>query len=230
MTTAHRQRHSTAVNRSRLLALSGPLAAAALAAGSLTGPRIADSVSSDKHETGRIIAAVASQRTAVAWAGLFLMVGLLLLIPFFAGVAAVIRDRGGRLATIGAVLAMAGAGCGAASQWFFFSEYQLTAPGFPAGPAATALASLPGLPAAVLFLRFIGALTLGWLLLAIAAWRSRLFSWWQLAAFGLAWLAVLLSHSVYSAIVLAVAAVLLAPTIAGRNSAIDGRVAEPVAA
>lgn len=228
-TTVHRQRDSTAVNRSRLLSLAGPLAAAALAAGSLLGPRIADTVSSDKHETARIIAAVASERTAVAWAGFFLMIGLLLLIPFFAGVTAVIRDRGGRLATIGAVLAMVGAGCGALSQWFFFSEYQLTAPGVPANRASTALASLPGLPAAVLFIGFMGALTLGWLLLGIAVWRSRLFTWWRLAAFGAAWLAVLLSHSVYSAIVLAVAALLMAPIIAGPSHASGRRVPEPVA-
>lgn len=215
--------HPTVTNRRRLLALAGPLAGAALAAGSLIGPRAADTVSSDKHETAKILAAAAGQRTAVTWAGLLLMVGLLLLIPFFAGVTATIRDRGARLATIGATLAMIGAGFGALSQWFFFSEYQLTAPGVPAGPAAAALASLPGFAAALLFLGFMGGLAIGWLLLCIAAWRSRLFSWWQLAPFALAWLAVLVSHSAYSAVVVAAAGVALAPAIASSSEAVAER-------
>ena len=107
--------------RRRLLAVAGPLAAVALAAGSTIGPRLADTVTSDHDEAARILAAVAPDRIAVAWAGFFLMAGLLLLIAFFAGVTSLIRERGATLATVGGTLAMIGAGCGAVSQWFFFS-------------------------------------------------------------------------------------------------------------
>jgi hypothetical protein len=198
-----------------------------LAAGSTIGPRLADTVTSDKAEAARVLAAVAPERIASMWAGLLLIVGLLLLIPFFAGVAGRIRERGATLATLGAGLAMTGAGCGAASQWFFFSEYQLTAKGVPRDAAVAGLTALPGPPAALLYLAFFGGLTLGWLLLALAAWRSGAFSWLHVMMFGAAGIAVVVSHSAYSAAVVLLAAALLAPTLAGRNDIATARTVGP---
>ena len=63
---------------------------------------------------------------------------------------------------------------------------------------------------------FGGGLTVGWALLAIAAWRSGVFNRWQLGAFAAAWLAVAIAHSWWAALVLLVSAVLMAPTIAAR--------------
>jgi hypothetical protein len=203
--------------RHRLLAVAGPLGAAALAAGSTIGPRLADTVTSDHAEGAKVIAAVAGDRMAVAWAGFFLMSGLLLLIPFFAGVTSLIRGRGATLATVGGTLAMIGAGCGAVSQWFFFSEYQLTASGVSPEAGVAGLTALPGPPAAMLYLTFFGGLTVGWILLVIAAWRSGVFPRAHVAAFGVACVALFVSHSVYSAVIIAGAAVLLAPAIAGRG-------------
>jgi len=200
--------------RSRLRSLAGPLAAAALFAGSTIGPRLADTVTSDPGKAADVIAAVAAQRDASLWAGVFLMVGLALLVPFFAGITAVITARGAFLATIGGTLAMTGAVCGALSQWFFFSEFQLTAPGVPADAAVAGLTSLPGWQGILLFLGFLGCLTVGWALLAVAAWRSGVFARWQVAAFAGAWLALVVSHSFWSALVLVVPAVAMASTIA----------------
>jgi hypothetical protein len=145
---------------------------------------------------------------------MFLMVGLALLVPFFAGITSVINARGATLATIGGTLAMVGAFCGALSQWFFFSEFQLTAPGVPVEASITGLTSLPGWPGILLFVAFMGGLTLGWALLVVAAWRSRVFSRWQVGTFAAAWLSVLISHSLWSALVLVIPAVAMAPTLA----------------
>ena len=214
--------------RRMLRAVAGPLAAVALFAGSTVGPRLADTVTSDPAEGARVVAAVAAERDASLWAGVFLMVGLLLLVPFFAGVTAAIRSRGALLATIGGTLAMAGAACGALSQWFFFSEFQLTAPGVPTDAAVAGLTSLPGGPGILLFFAFTGGLTLGWLLLAIAAWRSGVFPRWQVAAFTAAWLSLLISHSFWSALVLIVPAVAMAPILASGRTAIQAPRAAPV--
>lgn len=200
--------------RRRLRAVSGPLAAAALFAGSTIGPRLADTVTSDPAEAAEVVAAVTADRDASTWAGMFLMIGLALLVPFFAGITAVITGRGAALATIGGTLAMIGAVCGALSQWFFFSEFQLTAPGVPVQASITGLTSLPGWPGILLFLGFMGSLTLGWAVLVVAAWRSAVFPRWQVASFAAAWLSVLISHSLWSALVLVIPAIAMAPTIA----------------
>lgn len=200
--------------RHRLRALAGPLAAIALFAGSTIGPRLADTVTSDPAEAARVIAAVTAERGASLWAGVFLMIGLALLAPFFAGITAVITGRGAVLATIGGTLAMIGAVCGALSQWFFFSEFQLTAPGVPADAAVAGLTTLPGWPGILLFLGFMGFLTLGWALLAVATWRSGAFARWQVAAFAAAWLSLVVTHSFWSALVLVVPAVGMSTTIA----------------
>ena len=197
--------------RHRLRALAGPLAAIALFAGSTIGPRLADTVTSDPAEAARVIAAVSAERDASLWAGVFLMIGLALLVPFFAGITAVITRRGAVLATIGGTLAMIGAVCGALSQWFFFSEFQLTAPGVGRDAGLT---TLPGWPGILLFLGFMGFLTLGWALLAVAAWRSGVFPRWQVAAFAAAWLSLVVTHSFWSALVLIVPAVGMATRIA----------------
>lgn len=202
--------------RRRLRAAAGPLAAMALFAGSTIGPRLADTVTSDRAEAARVIAAVSAEREASLWAGVLLMIGLALLVPFFAGVTASIRGRGSMLATIGGSLAMTGAICGAVSQWFFFSQFQLTAPGVPRDASITGLTSLPAWPGILLFFGFIGGLTLGWALLVAAAWRSRVFNRWQVGAFAAAWLSLLISHSLWSALVLLLPAIAMAPTIAAR--------------
>lgn len=207
------------------------MAAICLAVGSTVGPRLADTVTSDKAEAAKVLAAVHADRTAAMWGGFFIIAGLLLLIPFFAGVCSLIRRRGAGLATIGATLAMAGAACGAVSQWFFFSEYQLTAPGVSREAGAAGLSALPGVPAGVIFMVFFGGLTLGWILLAVAAWRSRQFVAWHVVAFGAAGVALTVSHSVYGAAFIAVAGVVLAPTIAGRQAAAStGSIHEPLVA
>ncbi len=200
--------------RSRLRSVAGPLAAVALFAGSTIGPRLADTVTSDAAKAADVIAAVSSERDASLWAGVFLMLGLALLVPFFAGVTAVITGRGATLATVGGTLATTGAICGALSQWFFFSEFQLTAPGVPTDAAVAGLTTLPGWPGILLFLGFIGCLTVGWALLVVAAWRSGAFARWHVAAFATAWLALLISHSLWTALVLLVPAVAMASTIA----------------
>jgi len=138
--------------RRRLRAASGPFAAVSLFAGSTVGPRLADTVTSDPVEGARVVAAVAAERDASLWAGVFLMIGLALLVPFFAGVTAAIRRRGALLATIGGTLATVGAVCGALSQWFFFSDFQLTAPGVPREASITGLTTLPAWPGILLFL------------------------------------------------------------------------------
>ena len=204
--------------RRRLLAIAGPLGGAMIAVGASIGPRLADNVTSDRDKAADILAAVAPDRLAVAWAGFFLMSGLLLLIPFFAGVTSLIRERGGTLATVGGTLAMVGAGCGAVSQWFFFSEYQLTASGVSAEAGVAGLTALPGPPAAALYLTYFGGLTIGWLLLVAAAWRSGVFPRSHVAAFGVACAALVVSHSVYTAVLIGVAAVVLAPAIARKQT------------
>ena len=217
MTMYESPEESAALAARRLLrAAAGPLAAIALFAGSTIGPRLADTVTSDRAEAARVIAAVSAEREASLWAGLFLMIGLALLVPFFAGVTASIRGRGSMLATIGGSLAMTGAVCGALSQWFFFSQFQLTAPGVPRDASITGLTTLPAWPGILLFFGFIGGLTLGWALLVVAAWRSRVFNRWQVGAFAAAWLAVLVSHSMWSALVFMLPAIAMAPTIASR--------------
>ena len=219
MTTPHAQEESAAiVLRRRLRAASGILAAGALFAGSTIGPRLADSVTSDKTEAAKIVTAVAAERQASLWGGVFLMIGLSFLVPFFAGVTGAIRARGAMLATIGGTLAMAGAVCGALSQWFFFSEFQLTAPGVSREASIAGLTSLPGDQGILLFFVFQGGLTIGWALLAIAAWRSGVFNRWQVGAFAAAWLSLAMTHSLWAALVLLVPAVLMAPTIAARPS------------
>ena len=219
MTISDNPDDSTALAlRRRLRAASGPLAAVALFAGSTVGPRLADTVTSDPVEGARVVAAVAAERGASLWAGVFLMIGLALLIPFFAGVTAAIRGRGALLATIGGTLAMIGAVCGALSQWFFFSEFQLTAPGVPREASITGLTTLPAWPGILLFLGFMGGLTVGWALLCIAAWRSEVFTRWHVGAFAAAWLSLAISHSFWSALVLLVPAIAMAPTIASRPS------------
>lgn len=209
--------------RRRLRATAGPLAAVCLFAGSTIGPRLADTVTSDPAEGARVVAAVAAEREASLWAGMFLMIGLALLVPFFAGVTAVIRERGALLATIGGTLAMIGAVCGALSQWFFFSEFQLTAPGVTREASVAGLTTLPAWQGILLFLGFIGGLTVGWLLLVVATWRSREFLPWQVAVFAAAWLSVLISHSLWSALVLLVATVAMAPVIGSRAPRAAGR-------
>ena len=204
--------------RPRLRAAAGPLAALSLVAGSTIGPRLADTVTSDQAEGARVVAAVAADRNASLWAGVFLMIGLALLVPFFAGVTAVIRERGAQLATIGGTLAMIGAVCGALSQWFFFSEFQLTAPGVTRDASIAGLTTLPGWQGILLFFGFIGGLTLGWLVLVVAAWRSGVFLPWQVAAFAAAWLSLLISHSVWSALILLVPTVAMAPVIGARTA------------
>lgn len=217
--TLHIHEESAAiVLRRRLRAVSGPLAAAALFAGSTIGPRLADTVTSDSTEAAKVVAAVTAERQASLWAGVCLMAGLALLVPFFAGVTGAIRSRGAMLATVGGTLAMAGAVCGALSQWFFFSEFQLTAPGVPREASIAGLTSLPGSQGILLFFVFMGGLTVGWALLAIAVWRSGVFNRWQVGAFAAAWLSLAVSHSLWSALVLLVSAVLMTPTIAARPS------------
>ena len=202
--------------RGRLRATAGPLAAVSLFAGSTIGPRLADTVTSDQAEGARVVAAVAAERDASLWAGVFLMIGLALLVPFFAGVTAVIRERGALMATIGGTLAMIGAVCGALSQWFFFSEFQLTAPGVTREASVDGLTTLPAGQGILLFFGFIGGLTVGWLLLVVAAWRSRVFPPWQVVAFAAAWLSLLITHSLWSALVLLIPAVAMAPIIGSR--------------
>jgi hypothetical protein len=202
--------------RRRLRAAAGPLAAVCLFAGSTIGPRLADTVTSDAAEGARVVAAVAAEREASLWAGVFLMIGLALLVPFFAGVTAVIRERGALLATVGGTLAMIGAVCGALSQWFFFSEFQLTAPGVPRDASVAGLTTLPAGPGILLFFGFIGGLTVGWLLLVVAAWRSRAFPPWHVAAFAAAWLSLLISHSFWTAAVLLVPTLAMAPILGAR--------------
>ncbi|MEO5666363.1 MAG: hypothetical protein ABIR39_24085 [Nocardioides sp.] len=217
---------STALALRRVLrAASGPLAAVALFAGSTIGPRLADTVTSDPVEGAKVVAAVAAERDASLWAGVFLMIGLALLVPFFAGVTAAIRGRGALLATVGGTLAMVGAVCGSLSQWFFFSEFQLTAPGVPREASIAGLTTLPAWPGILLFFGFMGGLTLGWALLCIAAWRSQVFARWQVAAFAAAWLSLAVSHTFWSALVLVVAGLAMAPTLARRPV---GRVSGPV--
>ncbi len=228
-TLDHDRANGPAQLRHRLRALAGPLAAIALFAGSTIGPRLADTVTSDPAEAARVIAAVSAERDASLWAGVFLMIGLALLVPFFAGITAVITRRGAVLATIGGTLAMIGAVCGALSQWFFFSEFQLTAPGVPADAAVAGLTTLPGWPGILLFLGFMGFLTLGWALLAVAAWRSGVFPRWQVAAFAAAWLSLVVTHSFWSALVLIVPAVGMATTIAAGPTHPAAVQPEPVA-
>ena len=204
--------------RPRLRAAAGPIAAVCLFAGSTIGPRLADTVTSDQAEGARVVAAVAAERDASLWAGVCLMIGLALLVPFFAGVTAVIRGRGALLATIGGTLAMIGAVCGALSQWFFFSEFQLTAPGVTRDASVAGVTTLPGWQGILLFFGFIGFLTAGWLMLVVAAWRSRVFPLWQVAAFAAAWLSVLITHSLWSALILLVPTVAMAPAIGARTA------------
>jgi len=204
--------------RPRLRAAAGPLAALCLVAGSTIGPRLADTVTSDQADGARVVAAVAAERNASLWAGVFLMIGLALLVPFFAGITAVIRERGAQLATIGGTLAMIGAVCGALSQWFFFSEFQLTAPGVTRDASIAGLTTLPGWQGILLFFGFLGGLTVGWLILVVAAWRSGVFLPWQVATFAAAWLSLLISHSVWSALILLVPTVAMAPVIGARTS------------
>ena len=215
--------------RRRLRAAAGPLAAVCLFAGSTIGPRLADTVTSDHAEGARVVAAVAAERDASLWAGVFLMIGLALLVPFFAGVTAVIRERGAMLATIGGTLAMIGAVCGALSQWFFFSEFQLTAPGVTREASVAGLTTLPAGQGILLFFGFIGGLTVGWLLLVVAAWRSRVFPPWQVAAFAAAWLSLLITHSLWSAVVLLVPTLAMAPVIGARAAQAAERRTAPAA-
>ena len=74
-----------------------------------------------------------------------------------------------------------------------------------------------------------GGLTLGWALLVVAAWRSEVFARWQVAAFAAVWLSLLVTHSLWSALVLVVPAVAMAPTIASRLVVATGSRANPVA-
>ncbi len=209
---------STALALRRVLrAASGPLAAVALFAGSTIGPRLADTVTSDPVEGAKVVAAVAAERDASLWAGVFLMIGLALLVPFFAGVTGAIRGRGALLATVGGTLAMVGAVCGSLSQWFFFSQFQLTAPDVPREASIAGLTTLPAWPGILLFLGFMGGLTLGWALLCLAAWRSQVFARWQVAAFAAAWLSLAVSHTFWSALVLLIAGLAMAPTLARRQ-------------
>lgn len=231
MSSEHRYDDSAPLRTRRLLrAAAGPLAAVALFAGSTIGPRLADTVTSDRAEGAKVVAAVTAERDASLWAGVFLMVGLALLVPFFAGVTAAIRGRGAMLATIGGTLAMVGSVCGALSQWFFFSEFQLTAPGVPRAASITGLTTLPAWPGILLFFGFIGGLTLGWALLVVAAWRSQVFARWHVAAFAAAWLSLAITHSLWSALVLVVPAIAMAPTIAAPPAARTAELLpEPVA-
>jgi hypothetical protein len=228
MQTPHTTQESAALLlRPRLRAAAGPLAAICLLAGSTIGPRLADTVTSDPAEGARVVVAVAAERNASLWAGVFLMVGLALLVPFFAGVTAVIRERGALLATIGGTLAMIGAVCGSISQWFFFSDFQLTAPGVTREASVAGLTSLPGSQGILLFFGFIGGLAVGWLMLVIAAWRSRLFAPWQVAAFAAAWLSLQITHSLWSALILLVPTLAMAPTIGAGTTRTSERVPAP---
>jgi hypothetical protein len=158
------------VHRRQLLVMSMLLAGASLVIGHWL------SVDSDQSTAGFISDFAAHRARGIA-GGLLLSVGAFLLLPTVVGALQVVRARGARLATVGAVVAAIGAialGAGDVMITLVVGTLVKSDPGLARSVVGIAEDSgLAGLP-----FQFAPALFLGFILLAIAMLRARSVTRW----------------------------------------------------
>jgi drug/metabolite transporter (DMT)-like permease len=94
--------------RRRLQAATAPLAPLLIIASALHYAARPDTLSEDKTVNLRLLETVAAHRDRTAIAGVLIMFALMSFLPFIAGLAAAVRERGAWLATLGAAMVIAG--------------------------------------------------------------------------------------------------------------------------
>ena len=94
----------TGRSRRHLLAASAPLAPLLIIAAAFTMPPGTDTLSEDKSVNRALLATVAAHRDRAAITGVLIMFALMSFVPFVAGLAAAVRERGAWLATLGAAM------------------------------------------------------------------------------------------------------------------------------
>ena len=181
--------------RRRLLAATAPLTPLLIIASAFTMPRGTDTLSDSKADNLALLATVSAHRDRIAITGLLIVFAMLSLLPFVAGLAAAVRERGAQLATLGAAMVMAGCLSAAVINGFWFVNVKATDPTLAADRDTMArlisLGHWSGYPFGVLE---VIDFPLGWVLLAYALGRSRLVPRGQAVLLGIS-LPVLL-HSV----------------------------------
>jgi hypothetical protein len=209
--------------RRALLAATALIAPLLIVASTLIMPPGTDTISDSKADNLALLATVSRHRDKTAFAGLLVVFALLSLVPFVAGLAGAVRERGAWLAGLGAAMAVAGCFSAAVVNGFWFVNVKATDPSLSASRDAVAqligLGHWSGYPFAVLRLV---VLPLGWVLLAVALGRSRLAPWWMAALFGVSLPVLMAAPNRWAALagLLLLAAFLpLAPVVAGRRPA-----------
>ncbi len=214
MTTEDR----TGRSRRHLLAASAPLAPLLIIAAAFTMPPGTDTLSDDKTVNLALLATVAAHRDRAAITGVLIMFALMSFLPFVAGLAAAVRERGAWLATLGAAMAMAGCfGAGVVNAFWIFNV-KAAHPSLAADRDAMArLIGLGHWTGGIYFVLQMIVFPLGWLLLAYAIGRSRLVPQWQAVLFGIS-LPVLLAltdrWAAIGGVLILVAFLQLAPLVA----------------
>jgi hypothetical protein len=177
--------------RQRVLAAVTPVGPLLLLAGSLITPSAADDFSPDSKDATKILEAVATDRGRSGLGGILIVIGLMFLVPPLALVVSRVTARGAILATIGGALAMAAMAAGSLTNTFFFTSYALTDPDLTVkvgdlGPAYGGL----GPVLVPFFIAYLAGSLLGFILLAIAVFRSGQAPKWAAVMLGLAGLAI----------------------------------------
>lgn len=204
--------------RRRLQAATAPLAPLLLMAAAFTMPPGTDTLSEDKTVNLRLLETVAAHRDRTAITGVLIMFALMSFLPFIAGLAAAIRERGAWLATLGAAMVTAGCFVAGVVNAFWVFNVKATNPSLAAD--RDAMAELMGhghWTGGIYFLFHTGVFLIGWLILAYALGRSRLVPRWQAVLLGVS-LPVLFAltdrwAAIAGALIL-VAFLLLAPLVA----------------
>jgi hypothetical protein len=172
--------------RRRLQAASAVLAPLLIIAAAFTMPPGTDILSEDKSVNLAVLATVAAHRDRAAITGVLIMLALMSFLPFIAGLAAAVRERGAWLATLGAAMVMAGCFTAGVVNGFWIFNVKATHPSLAADRDAMArLIGLGHWTGNIYAVLQIIVLPLGWLLLAYALGRSRLVPRWQAVLFGI---------------------------------------------
>jgi hypothetical protein len=172
--------------RRRLQAASAPLAPLLIIAAAFTMPPGTDTLSEDKSVNLAVLATVAANRDRAAITGVLIMFALMSFLPFVAGLAAAVRERGAWLATLGAAMVTAGCFAAGVVNAFWIFNVKATHPSLAADRDAMArLIGLGHWTGSIYAILQIIILPLGWLLLAYALGRSRMVPRWQAMLFGM---------------------------------------------
>jgi hypothetical protein len=210
--------------RRRLQAASAPLAPLLIIAFAFTMPAGTDTLSQDHNVNLHLLATVAADRDRTA-AGLLIMFALMSFLPFIAGLAGAIRERGAWLATLGATMVIAGCFTAAVVNAFWIFNVKATDPSLAADRDAMArVIGIGHWNGSIYFVFHSFVFVLGWVVLAYALGRSRLIPRWQAVLFGVSLpvLFVLTNNLVaIGGLLILGAFLLLAPLVARGGAAVS---------